>query len=187
MKKYIIKAGTTKIFPDAIPHAINIKLSPRYIGCLTSLYIKPVFIVDSIGVTLKLRPRQASETSEITTPTTYIIVGQISNGTASFTNLTIIILQIIIPSQNGLCIGDATDFDLVLNTSVNPIKRLQTTAPNLTIEMNVSSNGMETIPTMERFRNVNPNERLVTRSAFINIPRNSNQFSQTFPTNFCVC
>jgi hypothetical protein len=95
---------TTNVINDAnvlpaITHDNSMMLSPRYMGCLTIEYMKPVFISESIGVTEKLRPRENSDSMTVARPTVKRYDGILLIGCVASTILTMAMLHIIMPSQ----------------------------------------------------------------------------------------
>lgn len=52
----------------AITHANNIRLSPKYIGCLTTRYKKLVLIGEIIGITAKLPRNEQSDNNKMIDP-----------------------------------------------------------------------------------------------------------------------
>lgn len=138
-----------------------IRLSPKYIGCLTYAYANRVLILDIIGVTVKLHPNDSNDNITITSPTIKISDDILNIGHNVSTNLTAIILHIIIPSQNGLCNGNAPDIELLLKIRIIPIIKLQRIVPNLTIARNVQNILNVYIPTTARFKNVTPKAKFV--------------------------
>lgn len=88
----------TNLLP-AITHDKSMILSPRYMGCLTNEYMKPVFISESIGVTEKLRPRENNDSMTVMRPTVKMYDDILLMEYVVPTILTMAMLHIIMPSQ----------------------------------------------------------------------------------------
>lgn len=99
----VVKYATYTIYDIgvllAITHANNIRLSPKYIGCLTTWYKNLVLIGETIGTTAKLPRNEQSENNKMMVPIMKTIDAISTKGCNSSINLTTTILHTIISSQ----------------------------------------------------------------------------------------
>ena len=83
----------------AITHANNMRLSPKYIGCLTTRYKNLVLIGEIMGITAKLPLNEQSDNNKMMAPIMKTTDAISTKGCNSSINLTTTMLHTIINSQ----------------------------------------------------------------------------------------